>query len=108
MKKILLVPVLMSFLLLPTIVLAQDPWPTITSPQDFIDRLDIIARWLMTILFVVAAIFIVAAAYRFVTSGGDPASVASARQSLLYALVGVAVAVLAWALVQIVKNIIIT
>lgn len=113
MKRILLIPVLMSFLLLPAISLAQDngdngaeAWPTIESPQDLINILDTIARWLMTIVFIVAAIFIVVAAYRFVTSGGDPMQVSSARQAILYALVGVAVALLAWGIVQVVKTII--
>lgn len=108
MKKILLIPVLMSLLLLPIISLAQEPWPAITGPQDLIDKLDIVARWLMTIVFIIAAIFIVVAAYKFVTSGGDPAAVTSARQAILYALIGVAVALLAWGIVQVVKSIILT
>lgn len=115
MKRILLIPVLMSLLLSPAIVLAQDngdngngpeAWPTIESPEDLIKILDTVARWLMTIVFIVAAIFIVVAAYRFVTSGGDPMQVTSARQAILYALIGVAVALLAWGIVQVVKSII--
>lgn len=114
MKRILLIPVLMSLLLSPAIVLANDndnangaeAWPAIESPQDLIKILDTVARWLMTIVFIVAAIFIVVAAYRFVTSGGDPMQVTSARQAILYALIGVAVALLAWGIVQVVKSII--
>jgi len=111
MKRILLAVFLanllaLPLLALPAISLAQEAWPAIESPQDLIDILDTIARWLMTIVFIIAAIFIVVAAYKFVTSGGDPIQVTSARQAILYALVGVAVALLAWGIVQVVKSII--
>jgi phosphoglycerol transferase MdoB-like AlkP superfamily enzyme len=65
-----------------------------------------IVNWLITILLVVAALFIVLAAFTFVTAGGDPEKINTARNQVLYALIGVGVALLAWGLVALVKKII--
>jgi len=50
-------------------------------------------------------VFLLLAAYNFLTSGGDPTKVAKARQMVIFALVGVAVFVLAYSAVSIVKTI---
>lgn len=42
-----------------------------------------------------AIILIIAAAIRFVTSGGDPGNVKKARDTVLYALIGIAIVILA-------------
>ncbi len=46
-----------------------------------------------------ALLFIVIAALQFITSGGDPQNVAKARQTILYAAIGLIVAVMAEVLV---------
>jgi len=77
-------------------VLAVDPAPTIIqSPDEAVTLLETITDWFFTILMVVAVIFIILAAWTFLTAGGNPDSVTRARQMLVYALIGVAVAVLA-------------
>lgn len=53
---------------------------------------------------VFAVIFIIIQGIRMVASGGDSQTVASARNGVIYALVGLAVAVLAQALVAFVLN----
>jgi len=103
MKKFLLSLSLISLLVIPTIVLAQvEPAPEI----DVMAALDRIANWLFAILLVVAVIYIILAAFNFVTAGGDPAKVATARQNVMYALVGVAVAFLAKGLVALVRMVV--
>jgi len=104
MKKILLAPVLISLLALPVVALAQEEIPeTITTPQDIIDIIETVANWFFAILIAVALIFILIAAYQFLTSGGDPARVGAARQSLLYAIIGIAIAFLARGIVMLVR-----
>ena len=112
----------LSFLGLPAVVFAQtcgnDLCETGETPAncpadcaipdpigagDVIGILDTVANWLFAILLALATVFIILAAFQFLTSGGDPARVGSARQSLLYALVGVAVAFLARGLVVLVR-----
>ncbi len=104
MKKILLVPALLGLLVLPMVTLAQEEIPeTITTPQDIIDIIDTVANWFFAILLAVAVVFILIAAYQFLTSGGDPARVGAARQSLLYAIIGIAIAFLARGIVMLVR-----
>ena len=61
---------------------------------------------LFTILIVISVIFIILAAFQFVTAGGDPNGVLMARQKLIWAAVGIIVATLARAIPTVVNNII--
>lgn len=87
--------------LLPLIILAQGTAPTV----DIWDALDSIVNWLFGILIVVAIIFFVIAAFQFVTGGGDPEKVDSARKMVLYGIVGLIVAIFARGLVPFVCNV---
>jgi len=104
MKKILLTAVLISLLVVPAVnVLAQEFPP---ADLDVMEVLERIVDWLFTILLVVAAIFIVVAAYYFVTATGNPETVSRARNFVMYALIGVAVAVASRGLVALVRRIV--
>jgi hypothetical protein len=73
----------------------QETEPIIEDGQGALDLLLVITNWLFSILMAVAVIFIIMAAWTFLTAGGNPDSITKARQMLIYALVGVGVAVLA-------------
>ena len=118
MKKKLLILVLIGFLVLPTLsALAQ--WPTdLWGNQPSVNqgsavpapRLGILATfnriidWMFTILLIVAAMYIIMAAFSFITAQGDVEKVAKARQFVLMALVGVAVAFMARGLVDLIAR----
>jgi hypothetical protein len=68
--------------------------------------LEVITDWIFVFLLVISVVFIVLAAFQFVTSGGDPAAVSMARTKLIYAAVGIAVAVLARGIPEAVREII--
>ncbi|MEA3452744.1 MAG: hypothetical protein U9Q96_00130 [Patescibacteria group bacterium] len=59
-------------------------------------------NWLFGFLIVVVSLMIIVSGYMFVTGGGKPDTIATARNLLMYALIGLAVAVLARGLVAIV------
>ena len=78
-----------------------------TAPEtDVMVVLDSITDWLFAILLIVAAIAIIIAAYFFVTATGDPDRVKKARDFVLYALIGVLVALVAKGLVDLVGKIV--
>ncbi len=79
--------------------------PAQAPTNDVISVLNNIINWLFAILLIIAALAIIIAAYKFVTAQGDPEKVASARQFVLYALIGVLVAILARGLVALVGRI---
>jgi len=51
----------------------------------------------------ISLIFIVIAGIKFVTSGGDPKKLASASSTLTYAIIGLAVTILAFVILRIVQ-----
>lgn len=59
---------------------------------------------LSIIIGIISVVMIMVSGLRFMTSGGDANKVAAARQSLIYALIGLAVAALAQALVHFALN----
>lgn len=66
-----------------------------TGPRSFEDILDILEtllNWMFTILMIVAVMFILWAAYLYLSAGGDPEKVKTASNQLIYAAVAIAVA----------------
>lgn len=108
MKKVLLSLVAISLLVAPVIALAQthEEAPELEvccGPDSVVVRL---MNWLFTILLIVAAVFIIIAAYYFITASGDPDKTKTARNFVLYALIGVLVAFAARGLVFLVRTIV--
>jgi hypothetical protein len=62
--------------------------------------IDNITNWLFALLIAIAVISLIIAAIYFVTAQGDAAKVATARQFVIYAIVGVVVGFIAKALVM--------
>ena len=75
-----------------------------TSVSGWVDVLIAVVRWIYTIIFVVAVLFILMAAYYFITSSGDPEKTKKAKQMLLYAVIGIAVALLSYGIVTLVQT----
>ena len=108
MKKYILsaMPILMIFMFLVSPVFAQDyPYGTIPDLQldDVVGEGGLfvkILNWIFNIIIILGLIYILFAGYRYMTSGGDSAKVQAALQNLIYALVGIAIAILARALVN--------
>ena len=49
----------------------------VTSPEGIYNIIEGIAKWIYTIFFAVAVIFILFAAFTFLTAGGDPTKINS-------------------------------
>jgi hypothetical protein len=63
-----------------------------------------VANTLIFIVGAVAVIFLIIGGLRYVISNGDPKAVEAAKNTILYAIVGIVVAVISFALVQFVIN----
>ncbi|HOX30242.1 MAG TPA: pilin, partial [Candidatus Paceibacterota bacterium] len=104
MKKILIsIMVLFSFLGLAFVPVAvnaaltpppaeddvtKDTAPPTNSVEEAINN---IMNWFFVIVLIVAVMFLLWAGFLFITAGGDPDKVNTARQNVMYAMVGVAV-----------------
>ena len=102
MRKIISALILASLLVMPVIGLAVDEAPEV----DFWEALDRITNYLFAILLIIAVIFLIVAAIYFVTARGDAEKIKSARDMVLYALIGVIVGVLAKGLVIFIREMI--
>ena len=96
---------------------AIDPWAQITEgwtqaggdtstgARTLPQYVQLIINALLFIIGAVAVIMIIVGGIRYVTSGGDANAATSARNTIMYAVVGLIVAALAYALVQFVISI---
>ena len=78
----------------------------ITTPGGFIAIIEDLTDWLFVILLVISVVMIVMAGLQFITGGGDPAAISAARTKLIWAAVGVVIALLAKGIVPVVRSII--
>jgi hypothetical protein len=67
-----------------------------------------LSNWFFAFLLLIAVMMILFAAMKFLTAGGNDEAIAGARKSLTYALVGVAVAILARSLIYVVAHFVAT
>ena len=95
-----------AILVLPLIAGAQaNTVPTgLTSLDQIYDVIVTVADYIFAFLLILAVIFILFAAFQYLTSAGDEGKVSSAKSALIYALVAVAVALLAKGLLSVVGN----
>ncbi|MGE4555082.1 MAG: hypothetical protein AB7D02_03095 [Candidatus Paceibacterota bacterium] len=61
-------------------------------------------NWFFNIVIILGVIFVIYAGFSYITSSGDPAKTKRALQILMYALIGIAIAVLAKALINFVTG----
>ncbi|MEK7510331.1 MAG: hypothetical protein AAB567_02085 [Patescibacteria group bacterium] len=74
--------------------------------KELLELVKAITDWIFAIFLLTAVIFIILAAFQFLTGGGDPGKLAEARNKLIYAAVAIAVALLARGIPVVVKNIV--
>ena len=97
---------LVSLFMLPAIIPVMAQGTAIISDVAQLENLiQKIVNWFSWFVLTVAVLFLLVAAWTFLTAGGNPESVAKARQMLIYALIGIAVAVLAWGMVPLITSI---
>lgn len=76
----------------------------ITTVSGLVDILRGVVRWVYILFFIIAVLFIIFAAFTYLTSAGDPEKVGTAKNQLIYAAVAIAVALLAVGFQSIVSN----
>src|SRR3989344_2800480 len=94
MKEIL---VRAGAVLLPLAVFAQEftAPPAPTSVGEFEEVINTVLVWMFSFLVFLAIVFVLIAAYKYLPAAGDPEKVKSASNTLIYAAVAIAVALLA-------------
>lgn len=93
------------FVLVPLTAFAQVSVPdTVQEAGDLYDIVCTAANWLFSFVLVIAVITFLRGAVEFFGSGGNDQQVAQARKLIMWAVVGVIIAILARSLVLVVGN----
>jgi hypothetical protein len=74
--------------------------PANTKGQTVQEGIRIAVNTLLFVVGVASVIVLIVGGLRFILAGGNASSVASARDSILYAVIGIVVALLAYAIVN--------
>lgn len=107
------ITVLMLFLLMSSITAATpgditSPIPRVSSNVEtvggIVNILENILRWVYTIFFIVAALFIIIAAFHYLTAQGNPEKVGSAKDMMIYAVVAIVIALIAMSIPFLLRN----
>jgi hypothetical protein len=101
MKKLILM-----LLFIPMIVGAAKIENPIKS-ESFTELLQAIIEWITDIAVVIAPLIIVYGGFLHITSAGDPAKSSQGKKAILYAAIGLLVALLAKSLIGILKEIVV-
>ena len=108
MKKIFLLISIGALTLLPVSVLAAQIIE-IENPleaESFEELLNTIVTFIYWIAIVIAPLMIMIAAFFFLTAGGDPKRVDTARRIILWTVIGLAIILFAKGLISVLKQII--
>lgn len=83
------------------------PAAPVSTGAGLLDKVDLASNWLFAIFVTLSIIYLLLAAFQFVTAGGDAAKVSEARQKLIYAVMGIVIALLVRGLPTVLRNIIV-
>lgn len=72
----------------------------IEKDDSLIDTISVIINVILGLLGLIAVIFIILGGVTFVTSSGDPGKVKKGKDTILYGVIGLVVALLAYAIVN--------
>ena len=92
----LLVAPVLAFAQLPTIAPSPNVAGPITGSQSFINLVNQILFYVATLFWILAAVFVFYAAYLYLTAAGDEEKVKKASHTLMYAVVAIAVGIMAY------------
>lgn len=76
----------------------------ISSVADFYDVINIAARWLVVFGIIIGAVFIIWGGIQYMTAGGDETGTGEAKSKIIGGLIGIALVLLAYAVVNIVGS----
>jgi len=62
--------------------------------QSIIQKINVLIDYMFTFLLILAVVFVLVAAFKYLTAGGDEEKIGAAHKTLLWAVIAVAVALL--------------
>lgn len=105
MKKLVISFALLALLVLPVLVFGQDDPPAlIKSVSELCQFIQRIVTVVFSIIMIIAVIFILLAAFNYLTAGGSGEKVETATKQLTNAIIAIVIAVLAYSIPMVVAG----
>jgi hypothetical protein len=111
MKKIAKIVFLVAFISLlaisiagPVLALNVGPPPTGVPTSNLVVLINQISSVILLLVGVVAVLFLIIGGFRYITASGVPEQVQAAKGTIMYAVIGVVITLLAYAVVQFVLS----
>ena len=82
--------------------------PKISSIDNIVELLTRIVNWFFLIVMGLAVLMLLFAGLKWITSAGNEESITTARKMLIWALVGIAIALLSKGLVSLIANLVVS
>ena len=102
---ILALPVIGAAWTLEPVATSGVVFSTITGGTELINLINSAIGWVQVVLFTFAVLFLIFAAFSYLTSGGDPEKTKTAMNSVIYAIVAIAVAMISFGIKAVVQSI---
>lgn len=96
---------LMPVALAPRAFGIETPTAPITDPQGIVDIINTVAGWFFAVFLALAVVFLLWAAFQYLTAAGNQDRVDKAKNTLIYSVVAIVVALVAGGLVQVISGI---
>jgi len=115
MRKLFTSLLLLTVIITPFLALAapadppsglQLPDNPLNDPKDILRTIHRVANWMFSFLIILAVIFILIAAFNYLTGAGSDEKIKKAHKMLLYAAIAVAVGLLAEGLIVVVSKLV--
>ena len=106
MNKKLIIASALTALMLPVAAFALQtiPQPTVNPALTLGGLIDVIFNFVWPIIAVIIVIFLILAAFNFITANGDADKIAAGRSSLIWASVGIVVLLISFSIPFVLKN----
>lgn len=107
--NILSIIVVAALIVMPFVASAQwrqpggttDPLGEVTKVSDLIIR---IIEILLAVAGLIAVVFLIVGGFRYITAGGNEEAAESAKKTILNAIIGIVVVILAFVIVRVISN----
>src|SRR3989344_2506830 len=93
---------------MPSVAFGQSqspPTDIVTTGEDLENVLETVRDWFFTVFVVLAVIFLIWAAFLYLTAAGNDTKFGKAKNALIYAIIAIIVALLAGSLTSLLENV---
>ncbi len=99
MFSVIILILLVSIIATPALAI-KDPEKPEGVPSGLLNIINSISEAILYVVGTIAVLFIIIGGFQYITSAGNPDAIEKAKNTILYAVIGIIIALLAYAIVK--------